>query len=283
MIRPTEISKRTDLNLDAFWRAQGSVIVRNMLRTAGHFALSDLGVRIVGEKGSGKLPLARLIHQASSRGSFSFVHIDCAELMHRHPEKALLGAEHSGQDGHETEPGLLETTDGGTIYLDAYPLLPGSIRDLLFKALDMKHFRRIGGTKDVRLNVRIINGITKSPGPAGAENDTETEMSMRISPVCINIPPLRERREDIKPLIYLFLEEYSQEMKKYVSGITSEALEVCRYYGWPGNIYELRNVIRHSALRCKGPALELDHLPEYIRHENRLKGMHHGKAVSTNL
>ncbi len=283
MIKPTDISRRTDLKLEAFWRAQGSVIIRNMLRTAGHFALSDLGVRIVGEKGSGKLPLARLIHQASSRGSFSFVHIDCAELMHRDPEKALLGTERSGRDGNETEPGLLETTDGGTIYLDTYPLLPGSIRDLLFKALDMKHFRRIGGTKDVRMNVRIINGITKRPGPGGAENDTETDMSMRISPVCINIPPLRERREDIESLIYLFLAECSEEMKKYVNGITSEALEVCRYYGWPGNIYELRNVIRHSALRCKGPTLELDHLPEYIRHENRVRGMHRVKDLSSNL
>jgi DNA-binding NtrC family response regulator len=267
MIPPPGIKRRADRKLAAFWRAQGSDIVQNMLSTARHFALSDLGIKIVGEKGSGKMPLARFIHQASSRANREFVDIDCAELALREPRKTLLGSENDAADGIRIEPGLLETARGGTLYFDMFQLLPTDIRGLLLKALDMRQFRRIGGTNDISMDVRIIAGMTKGQESATGTQGSEGDVPGRFSPVCINIPPLRERRGDIESLIYLFLEEFYEEIRQNVKGITSEALQVCRYYDWPGNIHELRNVIRHSASRCIGSSLTPEQLPEYLRHE----------------
>ncbi len=283
MIKPSDISRRADRKLEAFWQAQRSVIVQNMLSTARHFALSDLGVRIVGEKGSGKLPLARFIHQASARAGRAFVHVDCAELTSHEPRKTLLGFEQDATAGNREERGLFDAMQGGTLYLDMFELLPPEIRVLLLKAVDMRQFRRIGGTNDIHLNVRIIGGITKGRELQTGAREPEPEIPERISPVCINIPPLRERRDDIEYLIYLFLAEYSEENKRNVNGITSEALQVCRYYSWPGNIYELRNVIRHSASRCSGSSLEPEHLPEYLRHEDDRAFVSRMKVVSTGL
>jgi DNA-binding NtrC family response regulator len=282
MISPSGIKRRADRKLDAFWRAQGSVIVQGMLSTARHFALSDLGVKIVGEKGSGKMPLARLIHQASSRANREFVDVDCAELALREPRVTLLGSENDGGEGSRIQPGLLETARGGTLYFDMFQLLPPEIRGFLLKAVDIRQFRRIGGTNDIPLNVRIIAGMTKGPESASGAQGLESDVPWRFSPVCINIPPLRERRDDIESLIYLFLEEFSEEITKNVKGITAEALQVCRYYDWPGNIYELRNVIRHSASRCIGPRLNPEHLPEYLRHEHG-GGVGRQRVVSTGL
>jgi len=273
-MRPSEISARKDLKLETFWRAQKSQLVRDMLNTAGHFALSDLGIRIVGEKGSGKLHLARLIHQYSSRERFSFTHIDCSGLAGSDAEIVLFGSDDPDGMGTGSGPGLLESADEGTIYLDVIPALPAVTQAKLIRALEMRHFRRHGGNQDIHLNVRVITGHTKRRGPEVPEPTTGPDMPARVSPVCINIPPLRERREDITPLIYLFLEEYSAENGKTVNQITSGAIEVCRYYSWPGNIYELSNVIRHSALRCEGPTLDAAHLPEYIRQEVDIRDIH---------
>jgi len=265
--RPSEISTRKDLKLETFWRIQKSHLVRNMLNTAAYFALSDLSIRIVGEKGSGKLHLARLIHQYSSRENFSFTHIDCSQPDPAEHEIMLFGSE--DRDGRLTgdRPGLLDSPDEGTIYLDMLSALPAVTQTNLFRALEMMHFRRIGGTQDVHLSVRIITGHIQSRILEQTGWRAGSNLPAHVSPVCINIPPLRERREDIEPLVYLFLDEYSKEIKNNVTQITSEALDICRYYSWPGNVYELRNVIRHSALRCRNHILDPVHLPEYIRQD----------------
>jgi len=283
MMRPSEISTLRDLRLEKFWRAQKSRPVRDMLNTAAYFALSDLGIRIVGEKGSGKLHLARLIHEYSSRGKFSFTHIDCSELPSGDPESVLFGMDDRDGMGNGNRAGLLESADVGTIYIDMIPSLPSAAQAKLNKAVEQRHFRRIGGSRDVHLTARVITGHTQRHGVEQDDWTVDSNFRARVGPVCINIPPLRERKDDIEPLIYLFLKEYSGENGKIVTHITSEALDICRYYSWPGNIYELRNVIRHSAIRCDLQVLDTTHLPEYVRQENTAGEVHRLAGVPTRV
>lgn len=264
-MRPSDISTIRDLGLEKFWRAQKSHLVRDMLSTAAYFALSDLEIRIVGEKGSGKLHLARLIHEYSSRAKFSFTHIDCSELPPGDPEEVLFGRDDRNGIGEGSRSGLLESADVGTIYLDMIPELPSAVQAKLVRAFELRQFRRMGGSQDIHLTARVITGHTQRRGMEPAEWSVDPTFTSRLNPVCVNIPPLRERKEDIEPLIVLFLAQNSEENGKIVTQITSNALDVCRNYSWPGNIYELRNVIRHSTLRCDVQILDTKHLPEYVR------------------
>jgi DNA-binding NtrC family response regulator len=250
--------------LSSFWAAQGSPLVRNLLGTARHFAMSDLGVRIVGERGSGRLQLARLIHAWSSRADGGFHHVACAGIDERSDEAYLFGSE--GEDG--ATQGILETARGGTLYLNDYYALREEFRSRLWRAIELKHFRRSGGSQDVMLDLRVIAGVTKYPATPAEYQHPDSETARKIGPICINIPPLRERREDIDSLIYLFLGEYYAKKSNTVTTITPRALELCRYYDWPGNIYELRTVVHHSAARCTEGELDVPDLPEFLRGED---------------
>jgi DNA-binding NtrC family response regulator len=246
--------------LSSFWAAQGSTLVRDLLGTARHFAMSNLGVRIVGERGSGRLQMARLIHAWSSRADGGFHHVSCGGIDEHSDEGYLFGSEEEGG----AVPGILEKARGGTLYLDDYYGLPEEIRSRLWRAIELKHFRRLGGSQDVMVDIRVIAGVTKSPATPAEYQHPDSETALKIGPICINIPPLRERREDISSLIYLFLGEYYAIKSKTVTAITPRALDICRYYDWPGNIYELRTVVHHSAARCSGGEVDVQDLPEFL-------------------
>lgn len=248
--------------LAAFWAAQSSPLVRNMLATAGDFAMSDLGARIVGERGSGRLQLAKLIHSKSSRAECTFHHVPCGALGDGEADELLFGSGETAGGGEG--PGLIETARGGTIYLNDFYALPEETRFRLWKVMELKHLRRAGRAEDVAVDIRIIAGVTKYPAFPGEYATADPESARKIGPICINIPPLRERREDIEALIYLFLSENYAINGKTVTGITSRALDLCRYYDWPGNIYELRTVIHHSAVRCGGGEIDVADLPEFL-------------------
>jgi DNA-binding NtrC family response regulator len=252
--------------LTSFWAAQGSPLVRNLLGTARHFAMSDLGVRIVGERGSGRLQLALLIHSLSSRADNGFHHVQCAEIAADSPEERLFGTT-GGDEAGDARVGILEAARGGTVYLNDYYALPEEIRFRLWRGMELKHLRRSGGSQDVAVDLRIIAGVTKSPSFPAEYQNPDSESARKIGPICINIPPLREHRDDIESLIYLFLGEYYAIKSKNVTGITPRALEICRYYDWPGNIYELQTVIHHSAGRCTGGELDIPDLPEFLGQE----------------
>jgi DNA-binding NtrC family response regulator len=249
--------------LSSFWAAQGSALVRNLLGTARHFAMSNLGVRIVGERGSGRLQLARLIHAWSSRADRGFHQVFCADIDGHSDEEYIFGVEGDGGESGAI-PGVLETARGGTLYLNDYYALPEEIRSRLWRAIELQHFRRTGGLQDVMVDLRVIAGVTKSPATPAEYQHPDSETARKIGPICINIPPLRERREDIDSLIYLFLGEYYAIKSKTVTAITQRALDLCRYYDWPGNIYELRTVVHHSAARCTGEELDVRDLPEFL-------------------
>lgn len=264
---PENAGEASDPALDAFWDAQESTLVRSMLGTAGHVAMSDLGVRIVGERGSGKLQLARLIHSKSSRAEFGFHHVICSKVEEGHTEATLFGREVQGESAlaDQSIPGVLELSSGGTVYLEDYPVLSEEMHFRLWRAMELKHLRRMGGSQEVNINVRMITGISKNAFHPGDPRSAESETSRKISPICINIPPLRERKEDLEGLIYLFIGHFSRKNDLKVLGVTSKVLECCRSYDWPGNIYELRNVIFHCAARTTGELMEFHDLPEFLR------------------
>ena len=254
-------------SLGSFWAAQPSGIIREMLRTAANFALSDLGVRIVGEYGTGKRYLAMMIHRESPRSAAPFRRINCAILSPDQAEKSIFGFEDSTRDGQEQTRGILETSRGGTAYFDFCETLPLEVRNKFLRAIELRYFRRVGGSDDLTLDVKVITGMTKYCGLRGRQGTEHEVAESKPGPVSVNIPPLRERREDIESLIYLFLSEYSGQRSDPVTQITAEALNYCKHYSWPGNIYELRNVIQHSLSRAAGGVLRPVDLPEYIKNE----------------
>lgn len=264
---PENSGEASDPALAAFWDAQESALVRSMLGTAGDVAMSDLGVRIVGERGSGKLQLARLIHSKSSRAEFGFHHVNCSTVAGISPEETLFGRELRGESSSADRPtpGVLESSAGGTVYLEDYPALSGEMHFRLWRTMELKHLRRMGGSQEVSINVRMITGISKNARLPGDPRAAESETSRKISPICINIPPLRERKEDLEGLIYLFIGHFSRKNNLKVLGVTSKVLDCCRSYDWPGNIYELRNVIFHCAARTAGELMDFQDLPEYLR------------------
>ena len=263
-MKQRELQTDTGPDLGEFWDAQPSGVIREMLRTVAQFALSDLGVRIVGEKGTGKWYLARLIHRESPRSGSLFLRVNCANLAPDRAERSIFGEQQPDGPGTAQHAGVLESARGGTVYLDFFDHLPVSVRERLFRAMEMRHFRRTGGSDDLTLDVRIITSVSKVLAQAGpADGETES----RPGPVSINLPPLREHREDITPLIFLFLREFQEKTGKNVTQVTARTLELCRNYAWPGNIYELRNVIRHSLALAGGAELTPGDLPEYIRSE----------------
>lgn len=262
----------------AYWDAQRSRVVREMLRTAAQFALSDLAIRISGEKGTGKQLLARWIHLESPRSSGPFERLDCSEIPGDEVAGRLFGSEGSGDASDAVRPGILETAAGGTAYIDACEELDPAVRERLLRTVVSRHFRRAGGTDDLNLGARVILGT--APGPFPGQVSGGREGAWRPGPVSINVPPLRERREDIESLIYLFLGEFSGGNGKSVTQITADALEFCRYYEWPGNIYELRNVIRHSAARSARGEIGADDLPEYLRSETTRSGKTAARGVT---
>jgi DNA-binding NtrC family response regulator len=254
-------------DLADFWAGQPSGVIREMLRTAAHFALSDLGIRILGEKGTGKWFLARMIHRESPRSGSLFLRVNCSEIPQDRVEKSIFGAQDPEGPGLGPLAGILETARGGTVYFDFFEHLPAPIQDRLFRAMELRHFRRIGGSDDLTLDVRVITSVTKVPGQVAAWGGSSNLAVTRPGPVSINVPPLREHREDIEFLIYLFLREFQKNIGENVIQVTAETLELCRNYAWPGNIYELRNVVRHSMALAAGGELRPGDLPEYIRSE----------------
>ncbi len=254
-------------SLESFWAAQPSGVIREMLRTAANFALSDLGMRIVGEYGTGKRYLAMLIHRESPRSAASFTRINCALLPPDQAEKTIFGFQDSARDSQELTRGILETSRGGTAYFDFCETLPPAVRNKFFRAVELRHFRRVCGSDDLNLDVKVITGMTKNSGFGTPQGPEHAAAGSKPGPVSVNIPPLRERREDIETLIYLFLSEFSGQSADPVTQITAEALDYCRHYNWPGNIYELRNVIRHSLSRAEGGFLRPGDLPEYLKNE----------------
>jgi DNA-binding NtrC family response regulator len=254
--------------------------MQNILKTIEKVAVSDLSVRIVGESGSGKEWLASLIHQLSARAERKFVHVDCAELPSHLTLKTIFGWEIANGPERVVHAGVIEKANGGTIYFDRLSSLPKQVQTMILSAFEQQHFRRVGGHEEVYINVRAIEGVTIPYDEKLLHNRTRVESSRRLGQVCINIPPLRERRDDIPMLIKEFLEESNERYGTKIESVAPETLALLLSYQWPGNIRELRTVIDTAAAQCTEGFIHEKNLPRYVKCGISGGNVHHAISES---
>ncbi|MBN1546634.1 MAG: sigma-54-dependent Fis family transcriptional regulator [Syntrophaceae bacterium] len=204
-------------------------------------------VMILGESGTGKELVARAIHDSSSRAKMPFVVINCGGIPENLLESELFGYMKGAFTGaHTDKPGLFEVAHGGTLFLDEIAELPPLLQVKLLRAVQEKSFRRVGGTEDIKVDVRIISATNKNLEEKVKDGSFREDLYYRLNVIPINIPPLRSRQEDIPLLTKHLIHKYSVEFGKEIRNISSYAMELLMKYSFPGNIRELENIIERS-------------------------------------
>jgi DNA-binding NtrC family response regulator len=218
-----------------------------------------------GESGTGKDLLAHTIHYASDRAKRPFMNITCSALPENLLESELFGHEKgSFTDAKQSKKGLLELADGGTVFLDEVGEMGTGLQSKLLRFLEEKTFKRVGGTVDIRVDVRIIAATNTNLEQAIAEGRFRKDLFYRLKVIPIFIPPLRERPEDTPLLVKYFIDHYNREFKKNMRGITKSALQVLIEYPFPGNVRELKNIIERVMILENKEVIDLPALPQEL-------------------
>ncbi len=231
----------------------------------GRVAAQQVPVLIRGESGTGKELIARAIYQHSHRGDQCYIAVNCAALSETLLESELFGHEKGAFTGAERQHiGKFEQCNGGTIFLDEIGDMSPLLQSKVLRLLQEQKFERVGGSKTITTDVRIISATNCDLESMIDENEFRLDLYHRINTVEIHLPPLRERGDDINLLINHFMRQFSKEMDKQIEGISSEAIETLRTFPWPGNIRELRSVIRRAILMATGPVIVPENLTEDV-------------------
>ncbi len=235
-------------------------------------APTNYSVIIYGESGSGKEAIANEIHKLSKRSAKPFVAIDCGALSKELAGSELFGHEKGAFTGALNQKiGSFELANGGTIFLDEIANLSYEIQVSLLRVVQERKMRRVGGVKDIELDVRIIIASNEQLWDATRTGKFREDLYHRFNEFSINVPPLRERKEDILLLAEHFLKQTNQELGKHVRGFGPEVEEAFRNYVWYGNLRELKNVVKRATLLTEGDKIELYTLPFEITHFSRLQ------------
>jgi formate hydrogenlyase transcriptional activator len=228
----------------------------SVIEEAGHVAETSSTVLLLGETGSGKEVLAQAIHDASSRRDRPMIKVNCAALPASLIESELFGREKGAFTGAlAKQAGRFEVADGSTIFLDEVGELPLELQPKLLRVLQEGEFERLGGTKTIRVDARVIAATNRPLAQAVKEGKFREDLFYRLDVFPIEVPPLRERREDIPMLSWTFVKEFSNSMGKPIDEIADESMAALQEYHWPGNIRELRNVIERAMILSHGPRL----------------------------
>ena len=218
-------------------------------------------VLIEGESGTGKEYFANLIHRMSTRHDRPFVEINCAAIPSELLESELFGHEKGAfTDARAQKQGLMEMASGGTLFLDEIGEMAPMLQVKLLRVLERRTFRRVGGTKDISVNLRIISATNQDLERMVQEGGFREDLYYRLKVVPLFVPPLRERREDILPLGRLFMERFARQFKKSFKQIAPAAEQMLLDYPWPGNIRELKNLFERTVLLEQGDTVEPHHL-----------------------
>ncbi len=235
---------------------------QSILKSIQIVAPTDSTVLILGETGVGKELVARAIHELSNRRKGSFVKVNCAAIPASLLESELFGHEKGSFTGAVAQKiGRFELAHNGTLFLDEIGELPLELQPKLLRAIQDQEFERIGGTRTIRTNVRFIAATNRDLRAMVDENRFRSDLYYRLHVFPLNVPALRERREDIPLLTRYFVQKHAQRMDRRIERIPTQALEAITNYDWPGNIRELQNVIERSVILSKGPELQVA-LPE---------------------
>lgn len=228
-------------------------------------ARSDASVLITGESGTGKEVVARAIHDQSSRASGPFHPLNCAAIASNLLESELFGYEpHAFTDAKKQKRGLLELAEGGTLFLDEIGEMPLDMQAKLLRVLETRSFFRLGGSREVKINVRVLAATNRNLEQAMKEGLFRTDLYYRLAVLCIDLPPLRERPADILLFASRFIDEFNKSLGRNVRQISPEAQRYLQAYSWPGNIRELKNVIERVMILGNSNELLPAHLPYEI-------------------
>jgi transcriptional regulator with PAS, ATPase and Fis domain len=230
---------------------------REVIRRASRVAATDATTCLQGESGTGKEIIARFIHQRSPRWRGPFIAINCAALPEQLLESELFGFERGAFTGaQQSKPGQIELAAGGVLFLDEVTEMTPAAQAKFLRVLQEREFLRLGGTRAVHVDVRVIAATNRNLDDAVASGEFRADLYYRLNVFDIHIPPLRQRRDDILPLAAGFLREFAGGKAE----LTPAAMQTLRGHDWPGNVRELRNVLERALITCDGPFIDAAHL-----------------------
>ena len=228
----------------------------------------DTTTLLLGESGTGKELAAREIHRRSSRSDRPFLDINCAVLSETLLESEMFGHERGAfTDAREQKQGLFEVADGGTVLLDEVGDMPLAVQPKLLRVLETQRFKRVGGTRDIAVNVRVIAATNRDLERAVAEGRFREDLYYRLKVFPVTMPPLREHPEDIPVLIDYFVQHFNATLKQNITGFSPAALQLMQAYAWPGNVRELKNIVERAMVLSRSNLVPVDLLPREITGE----------------
>lgn len=230
-------------------------------------APTEMSVLIHGETGTGKEFVAKEIHRLSKRSDQTFVALDCGALPKDIAGSEFFGHEKGAFTGAVTSrEGKFKLADGGTLFLDEIGNLSYEVQLKLLRVLQERKFTKVGGSKDQEVDVRILAATNENLRQSVNEGKFREDLYYRLNEFSLTLNPLRNRKEDIKVFVDLFIEQANQQLDREVSGVSDEVMEKFRAYTWPGNLRELKNVVKRGALLTEGDTIQIDVLPEEIKY-----------------
>jgi DNA-binding NtrC family response regulator len=242
-----------------------SQAMRQVYTTIEQVARSAVSVLITGESGTGKEVVAQTIHQLSPRAAHPFVAINCSAIPETLMESELFGHERGAFTGAITRrEGCFELANTGTLLLDEIAEMPAALQAKLLRVLEDRRVRRLGSPKEIAVDVRVLAATNKNPHEAVARGELREDLLYRLNVIHLELPPLRERREDLPLLAQYMMDELRERHQRQARLIAPEVLEIFARHTWPGNVRELRNVVEHAVIICEGQRIEKQHLPPQL-------------------
>ncbi len=263
--RELDLLRRTSI-LETEMVIGDTPIMRQIMHEAERAAQASVSVLLTGETGTGKEVLARSIHSFGPRADTPFIPINCAALPDTMIESELFGHEAGAFTGaQKKKPGLIEIADGGILFLDEISSTKQEMQAKLLRVLDEQKFRRVGGVKEITVDVQIIAASNRNLPAMIEEGTFREDLYYRLKVVDLHLPPLRDRIVDLPALTGNFIRQINLRVGGIVEGITPRALDALKAHSWPGNIRELRHVVERAILFCDDENIDLAHLPPDIR------------------
>ncbi|MBU0674947.1 MAG: sigma-54 dependent transcriptional regulator [Proteobacteria bacterium] len=250
----------TDLNLIG-----SSPLMQKVTDLATQVAATKATVLIEGESGTGKELVTNMIHYHSPVAHGPFIKVNCSAFSEGVLESELFGHDKGAFTGaHATKKGRFELANGGTLFLDEIGEMPLSTQVKLLRFLQEKTFERVGGTKTIKVEVRIISATNRNLVEMVKEGDFREDLFYRLRVVKIEVPPLRKRKEDIPVLVEHFVKKFSHLHGRPIAGISKEFMEAVTNYNWPGNVRELINCVESAVVMCRGDIIDIEAIPDYL-------------------
>jgi PAS domain S-box-containing protein len=264
-----QLIKETEADFPFDGIVTGDANIKHIFEILPTIAQSPSTVLIFGETGTGKNLIANAVHTLSERRKGPFVIVNCGAMPETLLESELFGYKAGAFTGaHRDRQGRLAAAEGGTLFLDEIGDLPLSMQVKLLRFLQDHVYERLGDVRSIKADVRVVTATNRDLGKMVQEGTFRRDLYYRINVMSIEMPPLRDRLDDVPPLVQRFLERFSMVQGKYVTSISPEVLNLLMAYDFPGNVRELENIIEHAYVLCPGPTIEWNHLPKWLQEKH---------------